>query len=320
MGYLQPDMDVPSLYQIRFEQVALSGGDNINTLYDENVGNLNILTLDTGFTGIAMQGEWEEMVLEYITNSRVSLVRGEYYAYCIDTDHDHILDDIFDKLPDINIKLSRTMTYIISPQQYVVDINNDSMHYQFCLDISFDEHDGLCLGSHVMENYLILYDDDDEKVGFYDANKNHERQQIRSGTDSLKLIEREKSWIYALSVGLFILLICLLFISGICVCLLRKMSKSRNQNYEYDEVASKNGRRKSVTIDSNLSPKRLKPQCIDINSPEQRLELDSSNNSNVNSGSSSVSPLQKYLDGNFKSIVYDRIIKPWNMEQELDAI
>lgn len=314
-------METPSMYQIHLEQITLSGGDNTNILYDQSEDDLNILTLDTGITGIAMEEQWEEMVLEYITNSGVSLVRGAYYAYCIDTDHDHILDDMFDKLPDINIKLSPTMTYIISPQQYVVDINNDTMQYQFCLDISFDEDGGICLGSHVMENYLIIYNDDNEKVGIYDGNKNHRRQQLQSDSDPLDLIEKEKSYIYALSIGLFILLICLLFISGICVCLLRKMSKSRNQNHKYDEVAAvKSGRRKSVTIDSHLSPKRIKAQCVDINSPEERLDLDSSNNSNVNSNSSSISPLQKYLDGNIKSIVYDRIIKPWNMEEELDAI
>merc|ERR1712048_1091816 len=174
-------------------------------------------------------------------------VRGAYYAYCIDTDHDHLLDDMFDKLPNINIQLSPSATYIINPQQYVVDINNKSMHYQYCLDLSFDEDDGICLGSHMMEHYLIIYDDDDERIGIYDANENRQRQQLQSANDPLDLIEKEKSYIYALSIGLFVLLICLLFISGICVCLLRRTIRSRRkQNYEYNPVTpEKNGRRKS---------------------------------------------------------------------------
>merc|ERR1712039_216857 len=88
--------------------------------------------------------------------------------------------------------------------------------------------------------------------------------------------------------------------------------------HENDEVSmDKSGRRKSVTIDSDTSPERVKAQCIDIHTPEQHLDLDSDqkDNSNVNSRSASKSPLQRYLNGNIKSIVYDRIIKPWNMEK-----
>merc|ERR1712129_195077 len=167
-----------------------------------------------------------------------------------------------------------------------------------------------------MENYLIIYDDDDERIGIYDANDNRQRLLLQSGNDDL--IENERTYIYALSFGLCVLLICLLFISGICVALLRKTIKSRNDRvHKYDEVATDNdGRRKSVTINSDLSPNQLQAQCIDIHTPERQVNL----NSNDANSSPSKSPLQNYLNGNTKSIVYDHVIKPWNMQAELDAI
>eukprot|EP01084_Bolivina_argentea_P265869 450798_1 len=183
-----------SMYQIHLYEITLSSNlepkyENEYIIFNNNNrrrnkktkndnSNLNILTLDTGITGIQMNHKWKESFINYIINvSHVELIRSTHYDYCIDaTNTDDILEDIFYKLPNINIELSSQVIYIISPQQYIININNNSIGYPlFCLDISFDEDYGICLGSQSMENYIILYDDNNEQIGIYDTNNNHKQ-------------------------------------------------------------------------------------------------------------------------------------------------
>merc|ERR1712154_381828 len=142
----------------------------------------------------------------------------------------------------------------------------------------------------------------------------------------LALYQKEKKYVYALTVALVSVLVCLLLISTVCVLLLRKMPKL-NDNYR-GITKWNNRRRKSVTMDGKLSP-----QHIAVNEKQHELELDSTRSNSFNkndndkvnmnniSGSSpvSLSPF-KYYDGTIKSIVYDSIIQPYNMNEEMDAI
>jgi len=322
------NQDQSSMYDVHLEQVTLSNDDAELIIFEDNDNsneNLNILTFDTGITGIGLNHQWSDIVLDYIVNqSDVKLVSNRYYPYCIDTDTEDLLDDIFNKLPNINIRLSANMIYIISPEQYVINTDNDDythhLHYQWCLDITFDWYGSVCLGSHVMQNYLIIYNNDTQRIGIYDKNINHQRQQ--NGPDSLELVVDDKKYIYALSLALVGVLVCLLVISAFCVMLLRKMTKSKEIDFipKWDN----NRRRNSVTIDELSSPIKISPQHIAIdavNTKQEHLELDSSQSSkDINiSVSSSISPI-RYYDGNVKSIVYDRIIQPLSFEEEMDAI
>eukprot|EP00486_Rosalina_sp_Unknown_P000645 CAMPEP_0201567234 /NCGR_PEP_ID=MMETSP0190_2-20130828/7633_1 /ASSEMBLY_ACC=CAM_ASM_000263 /TAXON_ID=37353 /ORGANISM="Rosalina sp." /LENGTH=475 /DNA_ID=CAMNT_0047986983 /DNA_START=392 /DNA_END=1819 /DNA_ORIENTATION=- len=340
------NQETSSMYQVRLEQIELD-----NTLGNENIysgeetEHLDILTFDTAISGIAMNEIWQDQVLTFIQNtSDVALIENKYYPYCIDTDYDDVLDDIFNKLPQIKISLSTSnlgYEFIISPEQYVVEINNHSIDYRFCLDIRFDWDDGVCLGSLAMNDYIVIYNEDTESVGIYDKNLHHQRQQNNiQNYDSLDLGEQEKKYIYALSLALVAVLICLLCVSGICVYLLKRTNKQTEDETGYG-ISTWNQRRKSVTIDGRLSPRAnvsLSPEHVAMNSKlSHKLELDKRNSSvkksNSKSGSdnksrheinvsmsSSVSPFGSYYDGNIKSIVYDRIIQPWSLEDDMDAI
>ena len=112
-------------------------------------------------------------------------------------------------------------------------------------------------------------------------------------------------------------LVCLLLISGICVFLLRRMKRKQESDSMYGMNRWDSMRRNSIKLENSLSPNH-----IDVNKRKgYKLELDpsGSNSKNRNSVSSSLSPLH-YYDGNIKSIVYDRIIQPWTLEDNIDAI
>ena len=140
--------------------------------------------------------------------------------------------------------------------------------------------------------------------------------------------------------SLVVVLICLLSVSGICVCLLKRMNKLTENEVGCRVNAWNQRRRNSVPIDdaalSSNEHISLSPQHVAIDSRlVKKLELDSMGSSvkrskikNENksrnemnvSVSSSVSPFGSYYDGNVKSVVYDRIIEPWNLEDDMDAI
>jgi len=334
------NQEIPAMYQVRLEHIELINAFENEVIFDdEPTENLNILTFDTAMSGIAINEEWEDEVLTFIEEkSDVTLIRTRYYPYCIDTNSDNVLNDIYYKLPEIRISLSTSKLgyeFIISPEQYVVEMDNNTVDFPFCLDISFDWDDGICLGSSTMNNYIIIYNEDAEAIGIYDKNLNHQRQQNNDENyDSFDLAEQEKKYVFALSLALVAVLICLLCVSGICVYLLRKRNK-QTEGETGRGIRTWNQRRKSVTIDAGSSPRGnvlLSPEHVAMNSKRKRhLELDS-RSSNVNgsnsksrnevnvSMSSSVSPFGSFYDGNVKSIVYDRIIQPYSLEDDMDAI
>eukprot|EP01084_Bolivina_argentea_P114624 204027_1 len=251
------------LYQVELTRVSLN---------DDVIFSDGLVTFDTAVTGIGMSRKWRDLVL-----GRLNIADD---PFCIDD---------LNVLPDINIELSADMTYKISPEQYVVIIDN-----QFCLDISFDEDEGVCLGSHVMENYLIIYDDERQSIGIYDDNVRHKYNNDAFVADSIQ----NKDYIYALSLALVAVLVCLLFVSAVCVALLHRVAITSTPQQ------AKHQTRKSITVDGYASP-----QHIVINSEQTKqhsLELNADDEES--SMSSSASLLQSYYDGNVKSIVYDRVI------------
>lgn len=193
-----------AMYHLYLDQVTVDNGGDAEIIFEGDANwnqSLNTLTFDTFVTGISLNEEWQDEILEFIVNvSDVALIENMYYPYCIDTDYDDVLNDIFNKLPDIKISIPSTyssMEYIISSEQYIVEINNDSIEYNFCLDISFDCDDGVCLGSAALSNYVIIYNDDKKLVGIYDNNLHHERQEDTQ--DLMEFAEQNKKYIFALS-------------------------------------------------------------------------------------------------------------------------
>eukprot|EP00488_Nonionellina_sp_1-RS-2012_P001324 TRINITY_DN2127_c0_g1_i1.p1 TRINITY_DN2127_c0_g1~~TRINITY_DN2127_c0_g1_i1.p1 ORF type:complete len:200 (-),score=73.00 TRINITY_DN2127_c0_g1_i1:143-664(-) len=173
-----------------------------------------------------------------------------------------------------------------------------------------------------MENYLIVYDDDAKQIGIYDANANHQRLQNVLDVQTLDQLDATHNvYIYALSLALVGVLICLLCVATVCVVLLHRVAGPTEGQLKFALPKWNSQRRKSVTMDGDVAP-----QHINIDSTKAKkecLDLDKSyrNTPNANSSfSSSISPLQSYYDGNVKSIVYDRIIRPWNSEDDIDAI
>ena len=227
------------MYQVELEQIELENVLESEIIYDgEGNEYLNILTFDTAISGIAMNEIWQDDFLTFIQNtSDVALIFNRGYPYyCINTDYDNVLDDIYNRLPYIKISLpgSSNIVYefIISPEQYVIEINNDTIDYRFCLDISFDWDGGVGLGSLAMNNYVIIYSEDEQSIAIYDTNSNHQ-QNIENNDDNnnnpFDLEGEDQKYIFILSL-LVVVLICLLLVSGICVRLLKKMNKQTKSN------------------------------------------------------------------------------------------
>merc|ERR1719319_179956 len=122
----------------------------------------------------------------------------------------------------------------------------------------------------------------------------------------------------------------------ICVVLVRRVSRRKRgaTNSVWRWPGSKEPRRQSITIDLAESPKLEAEHIVmDDNSPK-KLQLDRGANGNKTKGKGQaqdryrvkasnekekelqISP-QKFYDGNFKSIVYDRVIRPRHLEQEM---
>ena len=196
--------EISSMYQVELKQIEVDNVMQSEIVYDgEGNGDLNILTFDTAISGIAMNEIWQDEFLTFIQNvSDVALIFNRGYPYyCINTDYDNVLDDIYNKLPHIKISLSAdsNMVYefIISPEQYVIEINNDTIDYRFCLDISFDWDGGVGLGSLAMNNYVIIYSEDEQSIAIYDTNLNHLRQQ--NNNNPFDLSEENQKYIFILS-------------------------------------------------------------------------------------------------------------------------
>eukprot|EP00486_Rosalina_sp_Unknown_P008294 CAMPEP_0201594038 /NCGR_PEP_ID=MMETSP0190_2-20130828/191479_1 /ASSEMBLY_ACC=CAM_ASM_000263 /TAXON_ID=37353 /ORGANISM="Rosalina sp." /LENGTH=476 /DNA_ID=CAMNT_0048053495 /DNA_START=362 /DNA_END=1792 /DNA_ORIENTATION=+ len=357
--------DPTAMYQVQLEKIELINTFENETIFENDTTEyLDILTFDTAISGIAMNEIWQDDVLTFIINvSDVALIENTYYPYCIDTGHDNIIDDLYNKLPDIryypycidtghdniiddlynklpDIRISLPSKigkagyeFIISPQQYVVQIH-DEIANQFCLDISFDWDEGICLGSLAMNNYIVIYNEDAEAIAVYDKNLNHQRQQNsnnQNNDDLFDVAAQENPYVYALSMALVVLLFCFLFLSLICACLLR-----RKDSGKYERLNAWHIRGRSVTVDPASSPVRIKgpvsPEHVAVDVKKQEsLELDSRSSSDnkgkgkdrreVNvSMDSSITPFGSYYDGNVKAIVYDRVIEPWMEDDNIDAI
>jgi len=321
--YYENVSESTAMYHLYLDQLSVDNEEDTKIIFEGDANwnqSLNVLTFDTFVTGISLNEEWQDDILEFIADtSEIELIDNGYYPYCINTTHDDLVDDIFNGLPDIRISLTGNMEYIISAEQYVVAIDNDSIEYNFCLDISFDCDDGVCLGSAALSDYVIIYNDDTKFVGIYDNNQHHEREENTQNTqDLLEFTEQSTKYIFALSIALAAALICLLLISGICVFLLRRMSRKKEDDSMYGRNKWNSMRRNSVRLENSMSPDH-----VDVNEKvSHKLELDPSGSNSKNksmSFSSSLSPLH-YYDGNIKSIVYDRIIQPWTLEDNIDAI
>merc|ERR1711971_677430 len=236
-------------------------------------------------------------------------------------------------LPDFQIRISSSLTLMISPEQYTTQrsISSD----EWCLDISLDWDDGVCLGSHAMEHYLILYDDEMQNIGVFDNNTKHQRA-FDGDVDGDG--EEERQYLYALSLAMLAVLICLICVAMICVALVRRVSRRKRGavNSVWRWPGSKEPRRQSITIYLSESPKLEAEHIVmDDNSPK-KLQLDRGANGNKTKGKGKgqgqdryrvkapkekekelqISP-QKFYDGNFKSNVYDRVIRPRHLEQEM---
>merc|ERR1711971_514296 len=248
-------------------------------------------------------------------------------------------------LPDFQIRISSSLTLMISPEQYTTQrsISSD----EWCLDISLDWDDGVCLGSHAMEHYLILYDDEMQNIGVFDNNTKHQRAfdgdvdgdgEDEPDEEQIEILEteEERQYLYALSLAMLAVLICLICVAMLCVALVRRVSRRKRGavNSVWRWPGSKEPRRQSITIDLAESPKLEAEHIVmDDNSPK-KLQLDRGANGNKTKSKVQaqdryrvkapkekekelqISP-QKFYDGNFKSIVYDRVIRPRHLEQEM---
>merc|ERR1712013_943628 len=239
-------------------------------------------------------------------------------------------------LPDFEIRISSTLTLTISPEQYTTQSSSGA----WCLDISLDWDDGVCLGSHAMEHYLILYDDEMQNIGVFDNNTKHKRafdgdSDVDGGGDhgedeeEIEILEsaEERQYLYALSLAV---LICLVCVAMVCVVLVRRVSQRKRGASNSVWRWSKEPRRQSITIDLAESPKLRAEHIVMDHSSPQKLQLDRDANlkgiktkgqgqahAKASKGKALQFSPQKYYDGNFKSIVYDRVIRPRHIELEI---